>query len=366
MSSRKKFHHCGRIYTNLSGKGVPQHHIHNWDADTEHGLFHGLSAAIIATLILKDEIDHIKELISIGGEHLLIKEKNLSTRHVSQDIATIIDPRNYSTYKSKHADLPLSYEGVVASCLLHDFLKVNGHPQERHDSDLRNVFPNLEEAAYYHASPPHHHHPLLKADVIELRRYSDHLNWYRPEQVEGDLCKSQERILKCYYDTIRPALETAYINRDQPWIRHGPEVEHNMKDSRYPQHPNEWVAVEIDRLPFGHCFDHDHDQTSAPWSLIRGIISLKDFGEKGGAAKPHMESYRDHLFAKCHTNFEDWIFVIDNRASPHQKWASAMVDDLIERKCKVVERQVLNKFIHICHMITDRLKIMNLGIDTSE
>jgi hypothetical protein len=349
----KRHHHCGRILTHLLGEPTEKQ-VEMWSEDTEHGLFHGLSTAIMASLVIRSDFDTIRNVMSLGGECLLVKEKNLSTRKVSIDIENIINPRNYSDYHSIHCDEPLSFEQLAASCVLHDFIRCSG-VSEFHDVQLREVFPFLMEKTYSHASPLDHNHPLVIGDVLELKRYPDHLQWYNPEVVETKLDPEQKQIVQCYYRTIRPALEYAFANKSDLWIAHGPEVPNDMSKNSFPQHPHDWAAIEVDRLPFQHCFIHDKNIHSAPWAFLRGAIPLQDFKKKGGKVRPHMEFYRDHYYANCDLRFDDWIFVTNNDAKCRRPWLTSMAKHLIDSGCKVVDISIINKFIYLAGVFYDRI-----------
>lgn len=364
-SGNKKQHNLGRIYTHLLGQDLREDEFVRWEDDTEHGLFHGLSACLMAGLVVRNEFGQIDSLIDKGGELLFVKEKNLRWGTEAHDVTEFFDPDTYSDYKSQHADDPLSFEGLVASCLLHDFLKVNGFDQAEHDVLLREKFPRLLEVTYTHSSPPHHKHPLLIADVLELQRYPDHKQWYKPDVIDGLLGKKQADVADAYYRWIRPALEAVYRHRNSPWFRHGPERPQDVSVPKYPQHAKKYVAVEIDRLPFHGCFEHDTGFSAAPWAFIKGVMSFDTFKRVGGDCKPSTLSPRDHLFADFGTaTFDDWVFVVDQRSAvQNQPWPHEFFRQLIDGGFKVVDSVTLSKFMELSTLITDRVKIMNYCLD---
>ena len=353
----KRFHHCGRILSHMKGK-FTRDQFEAWVADTEHGLFHGLCAAMMAGLVIMDEFDYIKEIMSLGGEFLLVKEKNLGTRKVTVQIDDVINPETYSDYHSKHCPEPLSFEKLMASCLLHDFLKCSGG-DAGHDHNLKGVFPDLLERTYSHANPADHQHPLLVADVLELKRFPDHLTWYKQEVAEANLSDDRKEIVDCFYKTVRPALETAFKNRHEVWLAHGPEVPQDLSEPTFPQHPHDWMAIEVDRLPFNRCVLHDRHMESAPWSYLRGVVCLSDFKRLGGEVGCHMEFYRDHYYAKSNLRWDDWAFITYSQSPSKQMWVKALASDLIAKGHKVVEMTVLNKFMHLASVIRDRVLIFS-------
>lgn len=97
----------------------------NYFYDVEHGLFHGLNALILYSLI-----------------------KKINTQ-------------------------------IFASILLHDFLKCNNYEQKLHDSCLKEFFPNLSEETYIHSDPSTKYKDtaVITADRLDLSRYHDYLDW---------------------------------------------------------------------------------------------------------------------------------------------------------------------------------------------
>lgn len=349
----KRFHHCGRLNNHLKGL-TNQADLDWWLGDIEHGLFHGMSVALLAGMLIHEEFDKITDVMSTGGELLLVKEKNLTTRKVSHNIEDVLDPHTYSNYKSSHCEDPISFEQLTASCLLHDFARCKC--DLTHDVDLRKMFPDLMEVTYSHSSPADHNHPLLIADVLELRRYQDHASWYDPTTVETSLSKQHLQMINCYFACIRPSLEFAYKHRLESWVAHGPEVE--QSGYKYPQHPCDWVAIETDRVPFSKCFIHDHNIESAPWGLLRGALPWSEFKRLGGMVGAHKEFYRDHLYANIDATTRDWLFVTNRNSKSNQQWVKTMVSDLVNDGCKVVELSVLNKFIEVTVAMFDRVQLL--------
>lgn len=354
----KGWHNCGRIYSHLVGHKTTTLQAHNWAEDTEHGMFHGFCTGIMGGLLFEDEFSKIKELIPKGTEFLFIKEKNLKSRTASK---LDFDPKTYSDYHSNCCNEIFSFEKYVASTLVHDFVKVNGR-EDGHDLLLRSVFPDLMEATYTHAKPPEYKHPLVVGDVLELRRFPDWKDWYKAGSVETLLDRKKLRMVECFYHCIRPALKHMFVNRRSFWIRHGAEVEQDILKSIYPQHPVEWLAVEMDRLPFAGCIQHDKDTAAAPWAYMSGIMCFEDFQKLGGQARPNMEGYRDHLFVKMNARWDDWVFVL-GKCIPNQKWPVSLVEEVIMKGYKIVPMELLLKFISLSDNLLDRVKIMNSNID---
>ena len=96
---------------------------------------------------------------------------------------------------------------IMASCLLHDFVKSTDN-KANHDQRLKEYFPNLIAEVYTHANPQEET-PLVIADRIELRRYSDWESW-----VNIDIKKyTQENEINHFYNNTRP-----FLNKDLNFI----------------------------------------------------------------------------------------------------------------------------------------------------
>jgi len=113
-----------------------------------------------------------------------------------------------------------NWEKIVASCLVHDFIKAASPDNANHDLRLMNIFPHLEPAAYTHWRDPDDSHPLVQGDRIDLLRFEDYNDWLHWEMLPSWVDRSE---LEIFYRYINRALEHVFFNMDELWIRHGIE-----------------------------------------------------------------------------------------------------------------------------------------------
>jgi hypothetical protein len=289
-------HHKGLINQYL--KPLTQYKpdmLNRFFSDTEHGFFHGMMASFICFVINED---------------------------------------------GKLVEKTSSLEKIFMSATLHDFLKANGVEQKEHDRQLKKLFPKLCEETYVHSDPPskYHNKHLIIADRLELRRYPDYLEWVddRFHKLYQKMKTSTREILNLFYDSIRPALETAFKYRNQPFLRHGTELAQSDIEDIFPPANTTYVKikgddklfpVEIDMVPFssvneeaqlketnhwhndnqqGHCSNHDG---LSQWNIVKGYIALSEFKKTGVVVDTQT---RDHLYAKSKTPIKEWFFVYQN------------------------------------------------------
>lgn len=113
-----------------------------------------------------------------------------------------------------------NWEQLVASCLVHDFIKATSSDDAAHDRRLENIFPHLDPMTYDHCWEPNPDHSLVQGDRIELMRFEDHNSWIRWEDLPSWFDRTQ---VGYFYRYLNPALEQAFFNMDQLWVRHGIE-----------------------------------------------------------------------------------------------------------------------------------------------
>lgn len=335
-----EFHHKG-IFNNylIPKKNIPQKYYENYFNDIEHGLFHALCACY-NYFILND---------------------------------------------GKQFD-----EKVVASILLHDFLKCNEFTQEQHDKELINYFPNLLEATYTHSNPPDDNNILVKCDRIELRRYDDYKDWVdeRFYNLLDELNEKQRKFLDNFYNKERPLLEYFYRNRDEVFLRHGIEKLNEFKyEGKYPPDNSymiidelESYPIEIDNVPFGYlnhrgpfqkgfCSNHGGRPCDI-YNLIKGFITYKDFIKKGG--KIINTGERDHLYALSNIDINQWVFLYQNNNKINNdsnsfNWIASCrsekkvfnVPEMEEKNLKVMSQKTISNLFTFIKLIKNRMIVLN-------
>lgn len=330
-------HHMGNIHEYI--QGIEKGKLMNWVDDINHGFLHGLCTSMVSGILQRGNYVDMNKSIS--------------------------NPPN-SIYHSDRYNQEISFDQLNASCLLHDFLKSNGYherEQEEHDRELEKIIPNLISQTYSHINPIDYNNPFLVADVIELRRYPDYLDWYKSGKIENQITEEEEKIFNCFYTHIRPSLEKCFIHREESWARHGPEIPQDFSIRKYPQSNYEPFAFEIDRIPFNYCFNHGIDFKTKyinPWGIVKGIIPLSDFEKMAKIVLDHPKKH-DVLHAIFDTDFNDWVFVINHKDGPEYQteWVLDLIDGLLKNGCKVIQQETLNKFIHLSDVITNRMLFLS-------
>lgn len=287
-------HHQAKISIEFSqNQNVEEKDIDRWILDTEHGLLHCFLVAFFAYQKVLENYKH--------GEILQIIRKG--------------------SFEDNW------FEKLMASCLLHDFVKCTDN-EENHDQRLKEYFPKLIPDVYTHANPPEET-PLVIGDRIELRRFEDWESW-----VNGDIRKyANEAEINYFFSSIRPVLEELFKGRYELWLRHGTEAKTDFSKGFFPQGFDQEIrrqklnlcSLETGRLftfssqefPNSNCI-LDHSQKWAPRGLLR-LKKLKKLGYKCVPCKTYsgrdktleggLVKGRDHL---CLENFripvDDWIF----------------------------------------------------------
>lgn len=97
---------------------------------------------------------------------------------------------------------------LLASVLMHDYLKTHGWAQEDHDRELETYWPNLDPVVYTHSRPDDADHPLILGDRTELHRYEDFEDWREDRHMAfmQRLSPSVLRGVEAFYGEFRQGL----------------------------------------------------------------------------------------------------------------------------------------------------------------
>jgi hypothetical protein len=297
-------HHRGEISRFMrSCSGLPLSELVRFSEDAEHGLLHGLMTAYPIWVLRGSAV--------------------LSSR-------------------------------MIASCVLHDFLRAAREINEDHDRQLRDVFPDLAPPVYWHSKPGPRWSPLVVGDRWELCRFLDWSNWVRPQELRGH----PNEALAFFYRRLRPALARLWQGRDDCWMGHGPEGadEIDLQRDTFPNfHRTESICIEMDRPPFTRCGSHGPQFL---WGKTRLWTPLRHRDQVCGHAQG-----RDHLALAEPVPTDRWIYVPRER---QQRGASRVVARKVaEAGLPLVPQHVLNSFWTMMTLFEDRLRGLNL-IDDRE
>lgn len=325
-------HHTGRIKKYI--QGCNEDNIKKMATDTEHGFFHGLCTAIITTYLLKKNEEEIRNKICVfDAKYEPTHNENLN-------------PHTTINFFSKKFQKNFCYEQLIASALLHDYIKVSYNYQVNHDKDLINFFPNLTPETYVHARTTNYNDPLFLSDAYEMRRYKDWKNWFKPKSnIKYD------NFINIFYDIIRPALLHCYENKDDTWIFHGPETPHKnlIKFPIKTMYDYGYFPIEVDKMPFINCSNHEQH---AGYSFVRGGMPFQEFKLKNEIY--FKEKFpRDHLHANLNTNLSDWTFFIEKKDKLRWNYVKEFIDIILLTKQKMVCKTTLYKFNTIINKIFD-------------
>lgn len=321
-------HHKGALLQLFANgeEDIEDRHIDKWLLDTEHGFLHGFLVCFFSFYLSNQKL-----------------------------------PSHIFHYSKKN-DPVTKEESLIASCLLHDFLRPIGI-DNKHDAKLRSFFNGLDEATYTHSNPPDEWHPLVMGDRIELMRYADHCNWIDRGVIERYMDKEMHRITKVIYEIIRPALVKIIEGRNEIWIRHSPEDIIKSKLSQqesleifpsyYWRQESEFWPIEIGSLPFKHCILHGNGHDPLEYNPY-GMITMGDLRKYG--YKMSSTPSRDHLSVKSDIPLKEWIFVIDNSEKNLRKLELAW--GLMEKGRGVISLGLANKFHEIGTQISIILKAL--------
>lgn len=361
------------------GKRLTEEEIKNYENDIKHGVAHGVLTFVISCVIN----DHITKKL-----HQRIRKKNFSelknSRKISNsslEIATI-NAKEFAEDEINFAldvyNNPIPEEKLLTSCLVHDFIKCS-HGEEGHDKKLLDFFPRIDPITFSHSDPKDENHLLVRADRLELQRFSNCKEWMDESLVMGGYSEPQTNLINIFYKNVRPVLEKAYEFRNERWIRHGLEKhvsaykfndmypsdiitlysEENINKVFLPEvdEVEKYWSVELSKGSTGDCItgqknpNGDYEgvwqevYTYFSWELVQGKMPLKEYKEKTN--KNLIPSVnRDHFFASGRLPIQDWIFT-------HKNMNSKMIDILIDQKLKFCHEDLVISFLKTCEKVID-------------
>jgi hypothetical protein len=331
---RGYLHHHGGLQLEISrNNGMNLDEIHDWSVEEEHGLLHGF-------------------LVGFFAFQKLLKEQSLE--ELIKDICEITHNKN----------IP---EKLIASCLLHDYAKVN-YGFKNHDSNLKNHFPDLLEETYSHTNPEKESN-LVIGDRIELRRYFDWKSWCHFDLDEYVNETPEE--MEYFYSDIRPVLAQLFKYRHDVWIKHG--VEGKGKNQlqfpliNYPQsfmhkgHKDSFISVETGSLnaQMGSCL-FKHSRNFQPSGYIPNTVLRKSKYKVEALNKPNNDGKlrgKDHLVLpnNCQLPAKDWIFLYEYPAMKKK-----YNDEQIENFAEYTNGIEVNLSISILHVTDKIIQLMKL------
>lgn len=266
------------------------------------------------------------------------------------------------------------------SIILHDFLKANGVGQDDHDAKLIDYFDNLLPITYKHGKihSKRTRHTLIKADRIELRRYSDYSQWVddRYNHLLSNMPKHTQDTIDQFYAMLRPSLLYFYQHRSSIFIRHGYEKYRpsDTKTSTFPPPSSYWkryqaYAIEVDQAPFSnqlsmrdlalwqdnHCSNHGGNLM---WNRIKGFIPIESYRCLGGFICT--VDNRDHLMAKSDIAMPEWSFVLSNTIPADEP----IIATLLDKRVRIVDQPILYDMFSIYKLLYNRLMVLNHSIPT--
>lgn len=250
-----------------------------WRLDPDHGLLHGLITAFLAVKLASD-------------------------------------------WRTPTLRENLELQRLIASCLVHDYVKVaNG--TEPHDQELAKYFSLLLPESYSHSNPPSEV-ALVRADRLELLRYQDR-SWIDFDKVLESLPHATAQFqMWAFYNFVRPALARLFQGRTDIWLRHGAE-EADWR-SRWPNEtmvsksrdvwPNfyypcpdfaDYWAIEVGEITPGINKAHLVD-----YYYPCGLITVDEY--RASVDKPSIISAtgREHEIAYGSIPLGKWIFVFED------------------------------------------------------
>lgn len=159
---------------------------------------------------------------------------------------------------------------------------------------------------------------------------------------------------KHFYKYTYPALQSLIKNKEDMWLRHGPEKLNRRKkmcckDDDYPfkywschKEKGFW-SIEIGKLPFSGSFPSQKNYI--PW----GIIPLSEFKKFNGIID-HMPN-RDHCAAKAKIPLKNWLFLLsDEFKMGEREWK------LINWSKGCIDYKIANQFIGTLNDLSSLLK----------
>ncbi len=318
------YHSAGLLQQKFaSGPPLKKQDINNWLMDTEHGFLHGVSVAFFAFLF------------KYQGKFKYFAEDEI----------------------------------LIASCLLHDFIRCQNTTHEMHDQKLSQLFSSLDPETYVHKHPNNEFHPLIAGDRIELMRYKGYVDWVDQEILDKYFLSPEIReTAYCFYWFIRPALEKIFQGTNQIWLRHGIEKDHilanansqgdsvwgkieDIKEERifplryWAPYPNYW-CIETGSLPFGQNITRD----IATYSPLP-VLSLKNFQKWSDS---EIRPFRDHQCVSGKVPLSEWIFLICHNNDLERE----DIFPFYENSGGVVSLMIANRLLGISQILTNMLIVL--------
>jgi hypothetical protein len=372
---RKGFHNA-HSYVNFSkhiwdGEKFSEEEIKMYESNVKHGVIHGVCTYIAACLIQPLISQFIQKEIQENNIDTLQKKYKISNSPLEMYNFTDEFFKDQAKLSSWCYDNPSKNQKILVSCLVHDFCKsIFGH--DNHGPMLKKYFPRLDPITYDHTNPTdaQSNEILIKADRLELFRYNDYESWLDEKLVTANYSDSNFKLIKLFYEKVRPVLEKAYRYKDQRWIRHGiehyinkyefkkyypsqfvdnffPSELHNFKLSLSKKNNNELWSIELSKGPINDCFSSNKytEGKVFPWEIIQGKIPLDDFNNiKGTGVVAHKT--RDHYFAYGNVELNKWVF-------NHKPINSHQIQILLNQSIRLCSEKVTKDFIRTCDKIID-------------
>ena len=381
---RNLWHHNGVFNKYIkSDIKIDEIFFSNYFNDIEHGFFHAFCCCYISYILTNHDNKQIGFNIK---DRIETKKTDAIKRH------------NYK--EDKH---PLNIR-LIASLLLHDFLKCNGFSQEEHDKELKKYYSKLLPETYTHSSPSleDDNKLLIKCDRMELRRYSDYKEWVdkRHTDLYDELNEEQKSLIEEFYENIRPTLKYFYKNRNEIFLRHGLEQAHkaNYKGcfppeksfitfsrgksfpieidritnlntiniSNFIKRPSEngCIPTRLDRRKMrylksvypGEKYNCSNHEWHADWGGVKGFITYRDFIDKGGEIID--SEIRDHLYANSEINIKNWKFIYNNTRDKN----NSQIKSLRENNIGIISQELLYNFMGLVKILQDRMVVLRKTI----
>ena len=366
-SKESSWHHNGALHDFLqSDIKIDEIFFKNYFNDIEHGFFHAFCCCYISYILT----NYNNKQIGFEKNKNITKNRDKKTRWILNS--------------DEH---PLNIQ-LIASLLLHDFLKCNDFSQEEHDKMLKKYYSKLLPETYYHSNPtPENENKLLiKCDRMELRRYSDYKEWVdkRHKDLYDDLNEEQRNLIEEFYENIRPTLEYFYKNRNEIFIRHGLEDVNkaDFKGNFPPENSfleisNKNYPIEIDRItnlnPIPNYnirinkriinyikrntkviekFNCSNHEFMFDYSKVKGYITYKEFIKKGGVIVN--SGKRDHLYATSNINIKKWKFIYTKLVNKED----SQIKSLRENNIGIISQELLYNFMGLVKILQDRMIVL--------
>ena len=346
------------------GKRLTDKEISLYENDIEHGVLHGISTYLAASISEPKISDR------------LVKRIRASFDSNSRKIEG--DPYDHSIANDYYNN-PTADEKLVPCCLFHDMYKcINPVDTHSHDTNLREYFPGLDEVVYRHSAPvdTDTSHPLVKGDRLELLRYDNADDWVKYDKIFNNVDDDTKELLLFFYERVRPVLQKSFKHRDERWVRHGIEDhirEYDFSSTMYPvlsslengglydlmvnsAEGETYWAVELAKGSLGSCITrkkgHLHQtickqghmgKAWEAWELLQGKMPLKEYNQPLNSCK-----VRDHLYGKGQRPMSDWIFT--HKDTPHRN-----IQPVLDADLYICHDKIVYKLLHLAEKIIDVL-----------